>query len=169
LTLHGQWISKAYDKTGGSVKKVWDQYLPKEEKVYAKLLGQRQTHIEGTLAELGDRFEMSSEETTAFLDGINGALDTPLDIASLEENTAINVDFTFESLYKKMVEYRAEHLVALPEWKQIFDEEILGRLYKEQRLSSTVRKSKTPGRNDLCPCGSGKKYKKCCGAGSLSA
>jgi uncharacterized protein YecA (UPF0149 family) len=20
-----------------------------------------------------------------------------------------------------------------------------------------------PGRNDLCPCGSGKKYKKCCG------
>jgi preprotein translocase subunit SecA len=21
------------------------------------------------------------------------------------------------------------------------------------------------GRNDLCPCGSGKKYKKCCGAG----
>jgi preprotein translocase subunit SecA len=26
-----------------------------------------------------------------------------------------------------------------------------------------VRKGKKPGRNDLCPCGSGKKYKKCCG------
>jgi len=25
-----------------------------------------------------------------------------------------------------------------------------------------VKKSKTPGVNDLCPCGSGKKYKKCC-------
>jgi len=25
-------------------------------------------------------------------------------------------------------------------------------------------KKKTPGRNDPCPCGSGKKYKKCCGA-----
>jgi uncharacterized protein YecA (UPF0149 family) len=23
---------------------------------------------------------------------------------------------------------------------------------------------KKPGRNDPCPCGSGKKYKKCCGA-----
>jgi uncharacterized protein YecA (UPF0149 family) len=23
---------------------------------------------------------------------------------------------------------------------------------------------KQPGRNDPCPCGSGKKYKKCCGA-----
>lgn len=28
-----------------------------------------------------------------------------------------------------------------------------------------VRKSAEPGRNDPCPCGSGKKYKKCCGAG----
>ena len=28
----------------------------------------------------------------------------------------------------------------------------------------TVVKEKEPGRNDPCPCGSGKKYKKCCGA-----
>ncbi len=28
-----------------------------------------------------------------------------------------------------------------------------------------IRSSQTPGRNDPCPCGSGKKYKKCCGAG----
>ena len=27
------------------------------------------------------------------------------------------------------------------------------------------RKGKKVGRNDPCPCGSGKKYKKCCGAG----
>jgi len=26
-----------------------------------------------------------------------------------------------------------------------------------------VKKTKKPGRNDPCPCGSGKKYKKCCG------
>ena len=26
-----------------------------------------------------------------------------------------------------------------------------------------VKKEKKPGRNDPCPCGSGKKYKKCCG------
>ncbi len=29
--------------------------------------------------------------------------------------------------------------------------------------NKTIRKSKKVGRNDLCPCGSGKKYKKCCG------
>ena len=28
----------------------------------------------------------------------------------------------------------------------------------------SIRKQPEPGRNDLCPCGSGKKYKKCCGA-----
>ncbi|MEP6824615.1 MAG: SEC-C metal-binding domain-containing protein, partial [Ramlibacter sp.] len=28
-----------------------------------------------------------------------------------------------------------------------------------------VRKDAAPGRNDPCPCGSGKKYKKCHGAG----
>ena len=29
--------------------------------------------------------------------------------------------------------------------------------------NKTVRKDETTGRNDDCPCGSGKKYKKCCG------
>ncbi|RUA06410.1 MAG: hypothetical protein DSY38_04320, partial [Fusobacteria bacterium] len=29
--------------------------------------------------------------------------------------------------------------------------------------SETPRTSDKVGRNDLCPCGSGKKYKKCCG------
>jgi uncharacterized protein len=28
----------------------------------------------------------------------------------------------------------------------------------------TVRSVAAPGRNDLCPCGSGKKFKKCCGS-----
>ncbi len=28
-----------------------------------------------------------------------------------------------------------------------------------------AKAEKTPGRNDPCPCGSGRKYKKCCGKG----
>ena len=35
--------------------------------------------------------------------------------------------------------------------------------YKEEKLSGTVVKEKKIGRNDPCPCGSGKKYKHCCG------
>ena len=29
-------------------------------------------------------------------------------------------------------------------------------------VDTTVRVEKKPGRNELCHCGSGKKYKKCC-------
>ncbi|MEW6415231.1 MAG: UPF0149 family protein [Pseudomonadota bacterium] len=32
--------------------------------------------------------------------------------------------------------------------------------------AAPIRKAPEPGRNDPCPCGSGKKYKKCCGADS---
>lgn len=31
------------------------------------------------------------------------------------------------------------------------------------RTSEPIRIEKKVGRNDPCPCGSGKKYKKCCG------
>ena len=44
-----------------------------------------------------------------------------------------------------------------------FTEEELKKFYKEQKESTTIRKPKKIGRNDPCPCGSGKKYKKCCG------
>ena len=40
-----------------------------------------------------------------------------------------------------------------------FDKE----LYLEQKKSGTVVKAHKIGRNDPCPCGSGKKYKFCCG------
>jgi len=36
---------------------------------------------------------------------------------------------------------------------------------EDQGKPSTVKRAKDKvGRNDPCPCGSGKKYKKCCGA-----
>ena len=35
--------------------------------------------------------------------------------------------------------------------------------YKKEKTSHTVVKAPKVGRNDPCPCGSGKKYKKCCG------
>lgn len=34
---------------------------------------------------------------------------------------------------------------------------------RERVLSRVIREHGVPGRNDQCPCGSGKKYKKCCG------
>ena len=63
-----------------------------------------------------------------------------------------------------MVEYKADHLYNLPEWKNIFTEEQLKTLFKGQRSSTTFIREPKIERNDPCSCGSGKKYKKCCGA-----
>ncbi|HEX7892619.1 MAG TPA: SEC-C metal-binding domain-containing protein [Terriglobales bacterium] len=34
----------------------------------------------------------------------------------------------------------------------------------DRQVQKVVRSGVKVGRNDPCPCGSGKKYKKCCGA-----
>jgi len=42
---------------------------------------------------------------------------------------------------------------------------LLRRLYRRALSRKTIRlQAPKPGRNERCPCGSGKKYKKCCGA-----
>ena len=42
-----------------------------------------------------------------------------------------------------------------------WDEDVLARMKPE--IPTFVREQPKIGRNDPCPCGSGKKYKKCCG------
>ena len=37
-------------------------------------------------------------------------------------------------------------------------------VHHQQSAPASVRSADKVGRNDPCPCGSGKKYKKCCGA-----
>ena len=45
---------------------------------------------------------------------------------------------------------------------EMYNEEILNRSLLNEELNEPVSKLKKIGRNDPCPCGSGKKYKKCC-------
>ena len=54
-------------------------------------------------------------------------------------------------------------LYELPMWDEIFTPEKKKTLYMEQKKSGTIIKGAKVGRNDPCPCGSGKKYKFCCG------
>ncbi|MBX3428208.1 MAG: SEC-C domain-containing protein [Hyphomonadaceae bacterium] len=42
----------------------------------------------------------------------------------------------------------------------------LGDFWLEQRTPRQPIRSQKVGRNEPCPCGSGKKWKKCCGAGT---
>ena len=164
MTLYENWISEAYDKNGNIVKKTWDKYLPLEQKIYETMLQTKDTSINGTVKELAKKFNMPAEYICGFLDGIKEALTEEFDTKDIEEKTTIAIEVDFKSLYKKMVEYKAEHLYSLPEWDNVFDEKERKELYAEQKKSGTiVREAEKIGRNDPCPCKSGKKYKKCCG------
>ena len=74
-----------------------------------------------------------------------------------------NPTIDLEKMYKLMIEYKAEHLSNLPQWDGIYDAETRKHFALEQKKSKTIVKGEKIGRNDPCPCGSGKKYKKCCG------
>jgi hypothetical protein len=100
---------------------------------------------------------------TGFLDGINDSLVEKNPLDDLEEDTEVNLGFDKALLYKNMVAAEADWLYNLEEWNAIFDEETRKELYKEQKSSTTIVKEQKVYPNDPCPCGSGKKYKKCCG------
>ena len=76
----------------------------------------------------------------------------------------VPLDVDFEKLFYNMLDAKAKWLYTLPEWADILSEETRRELTKKWRLSGQAVSEKTVGRNDPCPCGSGKKYKKCCGA-----
>lgn len=162
-SLYDIWYNKAYEQETGLRQRVWIDYLQAEQKIYEEILENKITKIEGTVKELSEKYNMPLDEIVAFVDGINEVLPELIDVKALTEESFVEINIDFERLYKKMVEYRAEHLYSLPQWDNIFDEETRKVYYKEQRISRTVVKGEKIGRNDPCPCGSGKKYKKCCG------
>ena len=119
--------------------------------------------VRGTVKELAEKYGQEVLTMVGFLDGINESLKEPNPIETMDEDTQVSLAFDKEKLYKNMVAAKADWLYELPQWKEIYSEEELKKLYKEQKESGTIRKEKKIGRNDPCPCGSGKKYKKCCG------
>ena len=164
-TLLDKWRSVAYDEKAdkGNLRKLWDDYFQKEKEVYRQLLANPDEVVTGTVKELAEKYDLDIMTMTGFLDGINDSLKTPNPIEEMDEDTQVNLGFEKEHLYKNMVAAEADWLYGLPEWKEIFDEARLKELYKEQKSSTTIVKEARIYPNDPCPCGSGKKYKKCCG------
>lgn len=165
MALMEQWRKTAYDETLGkpALQKLWNEYFMKERDIYAELLKNPDEVVTGTVKELAEKYGVDIMTMTGFLDGINDSLKEANPLDELEEDTVVNLGFDKELLYKNMVDARADWLYELPQWDAIFSEEKRKELYLEQKKSGTVVKAKKIGRNDPCPCGSGKKYKFCCG------
>lgn len=165
MTLLKQWRDKAYDEKAnkGDLQRLWTAYFQKEKEIYSQLLKNPDEIVEGTVKELAEKYNIDIMTMTGFLDGINDSLREANPIEEMEEDTKVNLGFDKELLYKNMVGADAEWLYNLEEWNDIFDEEKRKALYKEQKSSTTIVKGEKIYPNDPCPCGSGKKYKKCCG------
>ena len=165
MALLEQWRAVAYSEETGKDKlqQLWAAYFQEEKEIYAQLLKNPDEVVKGTVKELAEKYGVSLMTMTGFLDGINDSLVEANPIEEMEEDTVVNLGFDKALLYKNMVAAEADWLYELPEWNDIFDEETRKALYKEQKSSMTVRKEAKVYPNDPCPCGSGKKYKKCCG------
>ena len=165
MNLMEQWRSVAYNEATGKDKlqQLWAAYFQEEKEIYAQLLKNPDEVVKGTVKELSDKYQVSLMTMTGFLDGINDSLVEKNPLDDLEEDTEVNLGFDKALLYKNMVAAEADWLYNLEEWNAIFDEETRKELYKEQKSSTTIVKEQKVYPNDPCPCGSGKKYKKCCG------
>lgn len=143
---------------------LWNGYFTVEKGIYEQILANPSEVVEGTVQELAKKYDTELLVMVGFLDGINESLkgyENPIE--TMEEDTQVKIEIDPEKLYYNMVEAKAEWLYSLPQWDSILSEERRKELYKEQKASGTIRKDKKVGRNDPCPCGSGLKYKKCCG------
>ena len=165
MALLEQWRKTAYSETADKqmLQKLWNEYFLKEKDIYAELLKNPDEVVTGTVKELADKYHVDVMTMTGFLDGINDSLKEANPIEEMEEDTVVNLEFDKELLYKNMVAAEADWLYELPEWEAIFDEDKRKALYKEQKASTTIHKAPKIYPNDPCPCGSGKKYKVCCG------
>jgi len=166
MSLMKDWenVVAANSQDAMSQQKFWTNYYMLEKGIYEKLLEEPDKIVTGTVKELARIYSVEPAIMLGFLDGINESINMPNTIETLEEDSKVIIDINLELLYKNMVAAKADWLYGLPQWEPLISEERRKELYKEQKSSTTIVKGKKVGRNEPCPCGSGKKYKHCCGS-----
>ncbi|SFR81437.1 SEC-C metal-binding domain-containing protein [Anaeromicropila populeti] len=165
MSLLSEWRDYAYsiDTNQKEGQLFWANYFNLEKAIYEKLLSEPDVVVSGTVEELAEKYDMKLSFMVGFLDGINDSLKTPNPIEEMDKDTVVSLDFDKEKLYYNMVGAQADWLYELPQWDTLLTPEKRKELYREQKRSTTIVKDKKVGRNEPCPCGSGKKYKHCCG------
>lgn len=162
MSLYGQWRAMANAQRAPQENQAfWDEYFAIETNAYKKILKRKNDFYNDKLRALAEEFEMSSEVFSGFMDGINESLQKPYELEKLKEGTQIHLSVDFDKLYYNMLEAKAKWLYTLEEWDGILSEHKRKAIRDKWRLDRQAVSNKI-GRNDPCPCGSGKKYKKCC-------
>lgn len=142
-------------------------YYDLEKNAYGKILSaypEIQAVTAGSAAALAGVLGFPGEDMeifVGFIEGINQSLIHKMDPESMEDDTQVSLEIDFEKLYWNMREAKADWLYNLPAWDNVLTKEKRAEITKTFRESKIVHTEKI-GRNDPCPCGSGKKYKHCC-------
>lgn len=163
-TLYEQWKDLIENQTEETFDSFWEVYSDTESRIYTDLLHNHEYVLSGTFSELTEKYEADPVIFMGFLDGIDSSLKTPQNFKEFDESSEITLDIDFEKLFYNMLAADAQHLATLDAWTEVLSKEKMMEIIKEFKRSKTVvREEAKIGRNDPCPCGSGKKYKKCCG------
>lgn len=164
MSLFSKWEELAeMDRNKEEYEEFWEGYFKKEENNYKYILGNKIDVINGKVKDLSEEYNMDPVTFSGFIYGINTSLKNSVDLDNLNEDTEVKLEIDYEKLYFNMLDAKADWLYNLTEWDGILKEEKRSEITKEFKKSKTIVKEDKVGRNDPCPCGSGKKYKKCCG------
>ena len=164
MNLYTKWrnLSDNHSNQQEEVK-FWEEYLKQEAAMYNNILNNKQDLIEGKVSDLAAASNISIEYYMGFIDGISESLKEDLNLESIEADTTVTIKIDWEKLYYNMLAVEAHWLYNLKGWDGILSVEKRRELQKLYNGTKTVVKETKVGRNDACICGSGKKYKKCCG------
>lgn len=160
MSLYSEW-NRLLDEQENE-REFWEEFLVKEKETYEKLLENFEVVENGTIEELAKKYNLTMVEMVGFIDGINESLNKSIELEGLEETTHVTLDINLEKLYYNMLEAKASWLYTLKQWDNILTKERRAEIKKEYNKGRIAVSNKV-GRNEPCPCGSGKKYKKCCG------
>ncbi|MGL6106354.1 SEC-C metal-binding domain-containing protein [Romboutsia sp.] len=164
MSLYTEWRNLSDNHASQEEEvKFWEDYLKVEAGIYNELLNKKIEVIEGKVSELAASHNTSVEYFMGFIDGISESLKADITLETIEADSTIKLDIDFKKLYYNMVAVEAHWLYSLPGWNDILADDERKEIQKAYKLSKTVVREDKVGRNDACPCGSGKKYKKCCG------
>ncbi len=166
MTLFEQWNKRLSSQT--VTEQEWNEYLAREKNFYQDLLKEAAGNPEKisakrSIKQLMDGYGFDNVEAVGVFDGINESLETPLTLDDYTEESDVDFTVILPALYLNMLKVKATWLSSLEEWDAVLTQEKRREIKKEYVDSITAKSQKTAGRNDPCPCGSGKKYKKCCG------
>lgn len=163
MGLYEEWRSLIEGQTEDTFEAFWKEYSDAETRIYSDLLDNPETTVTGTIKDLSEKYQVRPVIFMGFLDGIDTSLKKSNHFEGLKPEDSVTLDFDPEKLYFNMLGAEADYLYTLPQWDHVLTEERRLEIVKDYKRSRTVVKGKKIGRNDPCPCGSGKKYKKCCG------